>query len=97
MQPAHALVNEKGAYCLQKASEVYAVYLPNEDPNTTLNLTEANGVFEILWFNPLKGGKLKEGSIKTVLGGGIRKLGTPPKRESDLSNPDWVVLVRLKK
>lgn len=91
MQPEHGLVNSKGAYCFRKTGEVYALYLPNSG-NYTIDLTKVKGEFTLNWFDPLKGGKLRQGSVNTVTGGKIQKLGLPPIENQQ----DWVVLVRVK-
>ncbi|MDB4292531.1 DUF5060 domain-containing protein [Maribacter sp.] len=93
MHPQNNLINSKDAYCLQKANEIYAIYLPDVE-NYTLDLTEAEGTFTIQWFNPLTGGQLEVGDIAVASGGGIRSLGLPPKTPSPAPNQDWVVLVK---
>lgn len=92
MQAEHGLVNSKEAYCFRKTGEVYAVYLP-ENGSYTIDLTKVKGEFTLNWFDPLKGGKLQQGSAKTINGGEIQKLGLPPTKNQQ----DWVVLLRLKK
>ncbi|WP_010177135.1 Kelch repeat-containing protein [Aquimarina agarilytica] len=92
MQPNHKLINTKGAYCLQKPGEVYAIYLP-EVINSTINLSNIKANFDVLWYHPLTGGNLQQGSIKKITGGTIRKIGTPPKKLNSTSNKDWVVLL----
>jgi hypothetical protein len=76
-------------YVLAKPGEAYAVYLPNGG-TTTLDLSGATGRFEVKWYNPRAGGALRDGSVRTVEGGGARALGQPP---SDAAK-DWAVLVR---
>ncbi len=93
MVPAHDLVNQKGAYCLRKTDEVYAAYLP-EGVRYSLDLSEAEGEFNIHWFDPLTGGELQTGSAETVAGGGVRALGSPPEGSDPSSPQDWVVLVK---
>jgi len=91
MQAEHGLVNSMETYCFRKEGEVYAIYLP-DNGNYTIDLTKVEGDFTLNWFDPLKGGKLQQGSVKTVKGGDIQKIGLPP-----ATNPqDWVVLLRLK-
>ena len=76
-------------YVLAKPGESYAVYLPNGG-STTLDLTGTNGSFDVLWYNPRKGGALKKGSVGRIHGGESRSLGNPPSE----STQDWAVLVR---
>lgn len=66
-----------GAYYFRKTDKIYAVNLSEPD-NATLNLTEAKGIFKVLWYIPLKGGELLQGKIQEVQGGGICDLGNPP-------------------
>ena len=47
-------------------------------------------MFEVKWYNPRSGGDLKDGSVKTVNGGGRRALGNAPAEPGK----DWAVLVR---
>jgi hypothetical protein len=93
MHPEHSLVNSKEAYCLCQKDEIYAIYLPNSK-SYTLNLNAAKGKFSVQWFNPLAGGELQIGSVKSINGGGIRSLGNPPKIENKIPEQDWVVLVK---
>jgi hypothetical protein len=75
-------------YCLTKEGELYLVYL-GYAPTTKLDLSTVTGSFTVKWFNPREGGKLLNGNTRSVKGGKIVDLGTPP---SD-SNEDWVVIV----
>ncbi len=76
-------------YCFTKPGEVYAVYLKNGG-TTDLDLSNAVGTFEVKWYDPRSGGDLKDGSVKTVEGGGRRALGTAPAEPGK----DWAVLIR---
>jgi len=81
----------KEKHCLAKEGEIYLVQLAYTN-TTTLDLTGVLGEFTVEWFNPVLGGKLLKGSVKTVIGGKIVKLGNAPKK----SDQDWVVVVRKK-
>lgn len=87
----HGLVNSKEAYCFRKTGEVYAVYLP-ENGSYTIDLTKIEGEFMLNWFDPLKGGGLQQGSVKTIDGGDIQKLVLPPTKNQQ----DRVVVLHLK-
>lgn len=87
MKAANELVNQDNAYCLAKAGDSYAVYLPNGGP-CQINLPE--GKFSVKWFNPRTGGNLLDGTIKNVNGGEKVTLGTMPKEDGK----DWVVLIK---
>lgn len=85
MNPANELVSPANGYCLAKAGEMYAVYLPKADPT---EITLPAGKYTVKWFNPRTDGKLIDGSLKTLNGGKV-SLGTPPTEPEK----DWVVLV----
>lgn len=94
MVPEHSLINSKDAYCFRKTNEVYVVYLPDEG-KYTIDLREAKGKFRLDWFNPLKGGNLQTGSIKSLSGGQIQDLGEPPALTGGSNEPqDWVILIK---
>ncbi len=89
MESADKLTDKDDEYCLAKRGEVYAI-LRRPGSQVTLDLGDAQGAFEVLWFNPRSGGPLREGSLETVRGPGKKLLGTPP---AD-ADKDWIVLVR---
>jgi hypothetical protein len=89
MHHADQLTPLANDYVLAKPGEVYAVYLPNGG-TTTIDLSGAAGSFEVKWYNPRTGGQLRNGTVSTIEGGGIRGLGNAP---ADRSN-DWAVLIR---
>lgn len=100
MSPEHGLINSKETYCFRKTGEIYAVYLPEnvraglpDSKSYTIDLSEAEGEHTVHWYDPLKGGGLQQGSIKTVQGGSIQKLGFPPKADKQ----DWVALLQIVK
>jgi len=85
MKPANELVSPATGYCLVKAGDVYAVYLPKVEP-TEITLPE--GKYLVKWFNPRIDGKLVDGAIKTLNGGKV-SFGMPPAEPEK----DWVVLI----
>jgi hypothetical protein len=87
MESADELVS-KGALCLAKPGEIYAVYLP-QGGMTDLDLAAHRQRFQVQWFDPRQGGALQRGSVSSVLGGGRQSLGSAP---GD-ADRDWVVLV----
>jgi CubicO group peptidase (beta-lactamase class C family) len=89
MRHADDLTPDADDYCLAKPGEVYAVYLP-EGGAARLDLSDATGAFTVTWFDPKRGGDLRDGSVTSVNGSGVVSLGTPPAGEG----PDWVVVVR---
>jgi len=90
MKPADGLLSAKGAWCLAKPGEVYAVYLPNGG-TAKLNLGRLGVAFNVLWFNPSTGGALQTGTLKQTRGPGLAPLGEPPAEKDN----DWVALVKL--
>ncbi|MBE0534278.1 MAG: DUF5060 domain-containing protein [Phycisphaerae bacterium] len=92
MKHADALTAAKDDFCMAKANEVYAVYLPNGG-TTTLDLGGCAETFTVKWFNPRTGGELQDGEIKTTKGPGAVALGDPPSEV----DKDWVILIRSEK
>ncbi len=88
MKPNHTLVNVDSAYVLAKTDSLYALYIP-DFTSADLDLKDANGQFQIRWFNPFDGGSLQKGTVETISGGKQQSLGAPPTR----LNEDWVLLV----
>jgi hypothetical protein len=91
MRHSDALTSNPNDFVFAKANDTYAVYLP-EGGTAELDLRNADGSFEVKWYDPRFGGKLQDGSVRSVLGGGQRSLGHPPKDPGK----DWAVLVRRK-
>ena len=93
MQNADALIgnakNDNSKYCLAKTGELYLVYLP-KGGTTELDLSGAQGTFNVSWFNPRTGGAPKSGPVKSVNGGGNVRLGAAPSAATE----DWLAVVR---
>jgi len=93
MTNADALVgnakNDNSKYCFAKRGELYLVYLPSGG-STELDLSGLAGAFNVLWFNPRAGGKLRAGSQATVRGGASVSIGRPP---AD-ADKDWLAVIR---
>lgn len=83
--------NDSTKYCLAKKDDIYLIYLGYVS-NTTIDLSEATGSFEVKWFNPVTGGALQNGSVKKVKGGQKAATGNSP----DRSTHDWIVVIRKK-
>lgn len=88
MKPTQDLVKADSSYCLSKPDSLYALYIP-EFTEAELNLKDADGDFQVRWFDPFKGGMLQKGSVDKITGGKQQSLGLPPAR----MNQDWVLLV----
>ncbi len=93
MTPSHELVSGKGAYCMMKEDEIYAVYLPSSG-RYSIDLSKATGDFVVSWYDPVKGGELLQGDVVTIQGGGKRNLGAAPQVEREAKNNDWVLLIK---
>ncbi|TMM53393.1 DUF5060 domain-containing protein [Maribacter algarum] len=90
MESDDSLISSKGDYVLAKPGDMYVVYLKNGG-ESTLDFGNSNSEYDVLWYNPRKGGELQKGKIKSISGSGKQSLGLPPiKKERD---NDWVVLV----
>lgn len=83
MAPSDGLTSS--GWCLAKAGQVYAVYLPN---GGSANLQVASGNYSVQWYNPRAGGALQNGSVTSVSGPATVSIGAPP------SGNDWVALVK---
>ncbi|WP_281989561.1 DUF5060 domain-containing protein [Aquimarina aggregata] len=81
--------NKNTIYCLAKKNELYVLYL-NSVKNATLDLTNADGKFEVQWYDPKHGGKLQTSKIKTVKGGSIITLKKPSNKETR----DLAIIIR---
>ena len=92
MQPKHVLVNSKGAYCFRKKDKIYAVYLPTHG-KYTVDLSETTWEYNIQWYNPLQGGELIMGTVRTITGGAIQELGNALVNTDKSIKQDWVVLI----
>ncbi|MCK0188930.1 DUF5060 domain-containing protein [Arenibacter sp. F20364] len=91
MESNDSLISSQGDYVLAAPGVNYVVYLKNGG-ESTLDLGSSSLEYTVQWYNPRKGGPLKQGKIKTISGSGPQSLGLPPKEKDQ----DWVVLV-LKK
>jgi hypothetical protein len=89
MSSTDELTPDENDYCLSKPGEIYVVYLKNGG-TAELDLSDAEGEFEVRWYDPRHGGPLVTGTVPTVRGGSTRSLGGPPKDKER----DWAVLVR---
>jgi len=83
------LTGGKGSYGFAKRGEIYVVYT-RSGAGAKLDLTGVKGAFEVKWYDPRKGGKLQDGSVRGVAGGGVRDLGKAPGQ----AGGDWAILVR---
>jgi len=93
MRTANALIgnleNDNSKYCFRKPGEVYLVYLP-KGGTTRIDLSEADGEFDVGWFDPRNGGDVEKGSVETLEGGGTASVGRAPGEAGE----DWLVVLR---
>lgn len=90
MQSADDLTDNTEEYVFAKNQTVYAIYLPKV-VDTKINLLGSNQRYTIKWYNPKTGGKLQNGTLKTIKGGALVSIGLPPSKEGD-----WVALIEAK-
>lgn len=89
MRHNDGLVSKPGAYCFAEPGLVYAVYLPKGGA-TRLDLGGSRDTFSVEWYNPRAGGPLQTGSVTSITGPGVQRIGKPPNERGK----DWVALVR---
>ena len=89
MSNADSLLGTKNGYCLAQHGKLYLAYLKVGEP-TMLDLSDAEGQFEVSWFNSRAGGDLQVGSTPAVTAGEKIALGSPPAQPDQ----DWLVVAR---
>ena len=87
MHAADGLTDNLDDYVFAENDKTYAIYLPKVK-ETKINLFGSKNKYTIKWYNPRTGGKLLNGSIKKITGGGKIAIGFPPNKEKD-----WVALI----
>ncbi len=87
MHAADGLTDNLDDYVFAENDKTYAIYLPKVK-ETKINLFGATKKYTVKWYNPRTGGKLLNGSIKKITGGGKIAIGFPPNKEKD-----WVALI----
>lgn len=88
MQNDNSLSSATNDYAMGKAGEVYVVYL-KDGGTTNLDLSGAEGAFDVEWYDPRSGGALQSGTVSQVSGGGSVSLGQAPHSTSE----DWAILI----
>lgn len=83
--------HDNSMYCFGKTGEVYLVYLPAGGSHE-IDLSKAEGVYNLQWFDPRHGGDLQGAENSQVVAGRVVKLGLPPS-DTDL---DWLAVLRRK-
>lgn len=81
--------HDNSIYCFAKPGEIYVVFLP-EGGASRLDLSEAEGEFEVVWYNPRDGGEFLKGTKASVSGGRSVSFGLPPRDRGE----DWVAVIR---
>ena len=89
MSAANDLVAGENDYVLAQPNHTYLVYL-RDGGTADLDLSKADGIYDIRWLDPRNGGVLQLGSVSQVSGGSIVNLGTAP----DNATQDWATLLR---
>jgi hypothetical protein len=81
--------HENTRFCLAKPGAFYLVYLP-AGGTTELDLSGVTGEYSVKWFDPRHGGKLADGTVKSIRAGRRSSLGAAPADPEQ----DWLVLLR---
>ena len=89
MSEQNSLVIGENTSCFAQTGEKYVVYMHNPT-SVELDLSGQQGMFNIQWYDPIRGGKMLKGSQRSIKGGKKVSLGNPPKSYSD---QDWAILV----
>jgi len=87
MRTGDELTDARDDYCFYSEGKIYAIYLPRGGATA---LTVPDNTYTVRWYNPRKGGSLRDGTVKTFQGAGKHAIGEPPAEK----NKDWVALVR---
>ncbi|MEZ4700104.1 MAG: DUF5060 domain-containing protein [Rhodothermales bacterium] len=88
MEPKSGLAPLYSNRVFAKTGSIYAVYLPNGG-TTTLDLGATVKTYPVQWYNPRTGGALKNGTVTSVSGPGVKSIGSPPSE----TTKDWVAIV----
>jgi len=81
---------DNSRYCLAATGEMYLVYLP-VGGTTDLDLrAEGSRSWTVLWYDPRNGGKLQEGTVRTIHSPAVANIGLPPRDEGE----DWLAIIR---
>ncbi|MFY0599465.1 MAG: DUF5060 domain-containing protein [Cyclobacteriaceae bacterium] len=88
MEPADELLDSENGHCFAKKGHHYMIYLESGG-QAKLDLKDYSGKYKVMWFDPVKGGSLLKGKVKTLKGGTTASLGLPPYE----SNQDWVAQI----
>ncbi len=87
MVPNNKLTSNKDDFVLANEGDVYLIYMPKTQDGNLVSL--AQGQYSVYWFDPLNGGPLKSGTVKTV-DADNRNIGTPNTNESQ----DWLAVLK---
>lgn len=88
MEPQTDLSDSEDHLVFANPGETYVLYL-REGLTPDLDIAAFVGNYRVKWYNPRVGGKLRNGTVRTISGAGQKNLGLPPEAPEE----DWVVLV----
>ncbi len=80
---------DNSVYCFAEPKQLYLVFLPRGG-TASLELAGADGPFDVLWFDPRRGGAPRRGTTTRVEAGRTVPLGQAPAEREE----DWLVIVR---
>jgi len=90
MRPRNDLVTSGAAFCLAKAGQVYALYLPTGG-DVSVNLAP-NVDYEVAWWNPANGKDGRFEDDQKLISGGRQRL-TPPSDNDRTGKGDWALRI----
>lgn len=88
-EPCSERLSGAPGQCFGEPGVAFAVYLP-DGGEARLDLGEDGGEWTVHWYDPRRGGELREGSVTRVRGRAPQVLGLPP----ESPDADWVALLR---
>jgi hypothetical protein len=89
MEPRNDLMSGSPGFCLAAPGEAYVLYLKSV-VSPAVDLGPRASSYSVFWLNPRDDGGLKKGSVESLSGKGMQKIGMPA-GDTDM---DWVALIR---
>lgn len=90
MQSSDELV--RGGFGFSLETQLYVAYFPKGTGR--IDLRNAEGSFQVRWYNPRTGGSLLQGDVSTLQAGSWGNPGQAPEPEAGQGGADWVCLLR---
>jgi hypothetical protein len=71
--------------------QTHIIYRKNTILMGSIDMVGLDGEYSVRWFNPREGGKLRNGTMPKITGGGMTTLGLSPNLTDTM---DWAILLR---